>query len=147
MIVSPHNQIARFKRGQTSGSIAPNTICIGQSLSSLMFLDQFNFMFNVDGSRGLNNKVLFASFIASSIRPLICHCRQNTAVKKNISFHQHEDGKQVQATNKTLPIPTHVVPDLKHPPVSPQIFYLRYYLIYSSGACGVSAKVDVIPGH
>jgi hypothetical protein len=51
---------------------------------------------------------------------MICHCRQNTAVKKDISRYWHEDDKQAQATNRTLPIPTQVTPDSNHPPVSPQ---------------------------
>ena len=36
---------------------------------------------------------------------------------------------------------------LETPSCLTSIFYLWYYLIYSSGAWGVSAKVDVVPGH
>ena len=55
------------------GSIAPNNICKGDSLSLLIFFNQFILKHSVDGWHLLNNNVLFANFITSSMHPIICH--------------------------------------------------------------------------
>ena len=144
----PSNHIAMFRRGQTMGSIAPNKICVGASLSSRIFFDQVILTFKVDGSRGLNNNEHFASFYhiinAANYLPLEAeHSSQKVpyvTVSKQMTNQHKQQIKFFPFQRATSLTGDTLLSDLK-------LFYLSNYIIHGGGAGRVSSKMDVIPLH